>query len=434
MMGNFKKYLYNSKSIPTKFSIIYVIIGVVGIVFLDKLVSEFFKYNSITEQGPLTFGILFLISTGLILFIMLNHMQNVIQRIDKSYKELKDQDKERLIPYEFALNNSIDAIYWFTLDAKFVYVNEAACQMVGRSKEEFLEEMYLEDMDPNFNRKTAPQCMREIYNHRNWRLETTQIRKDGSIFPVEVSGHGFTHNGKEYVCAFARNVTQKLEYRTKITKMNQELKKSVEEKDILLKEIHHRVKNNMEIISSLLNMQERRTTDEDMIYILQQSRSRIHTMALVHEFLYLGENLAYINLPNYIKKLIDDIKDLYCSQNTHLEVDLNIEKLVFSTNRCIQIGMILHELCVNSLKYAFKENRDNKLLIHIKTKNDLIELKLKDNGKGITSIDDLDCTDSIGTQLIFSIVQDQLDGEIEFTNNNGLECNIKFPKKEDDYE
>jgi len=229
-------------------------------------------------------------------------------------------------------------------------------------------------------------------------------------------------------------MTQKQEYKTKITKMNQELQKSLEEKEILLKEVHHRVKNNMEIISSLLNMQERRTDDEDMIYVLQQSRSRIHTMALVHEFLYRGRSLAYINLPDYIKRLVEDIKDLYCSQNTHLEVDLNVEKLVFSTNRCIQIGMILHELCVNSLKYAFKENRDNKLLIHIKTKNDLIELKLKDNGEGISSIDDLDCSDSIGTQLIFSIVQDQLDGDIEFRNNNGLECNIKFPKKEDDYE
>lgn len=433
-MGNLKQYFFDNKSIPTKFSISYVLIGVLGIVFLDKLISEFFKYNSIMDQGPLTFGILFLLSTGIILFIMLNHMQKVIQRIDNSYRELKDKDKERLVPYEFALNNSIDAIYWFTLDGKFVYVNEAACQMVGRTKEEFLEEMHLEDMDPNFDRETAKDCMINIYNHKNWRLETTQIKKDGTIFPVEVSGHGFMHNGTEYVCAFARDMTQKQEYRTKITKMNQELQKSVEEKDILLKEIHHRVKNNMEIISSLLNMQERRTKDQEMIYILQQSRSRIHTMALVHEFLYLGENLAFINLPNYIKRLLDDIKDLYCSQNTRLEVDLKIEKLIFSTNRCIQIGMILHELCVNSLKYAFKENRDNKLLLHIKTKDDLIELKLRDNGEGISSIDDLDCADSIGTQLIFSIVQDQLDGEIEFKNNNGLECNIKFPKKEEEDE
>jgi len=154
-MGKFSKFILNNNSIPTKFSLTYIAIGVMGIIFLDKLITEFSKYNSIHEQGPLTFGILFLFTTALILFIMLNHMQKVIVKIEHSYRELQERDKERLVPYEFALNNSIDAIYWFTLDAKFIYVNEAACNMVGRSKEEFLEQMHLEDMDPNFNRETA---------------------------------------------------------------------------------------------------------------------------------------------------------------------------------------------------------------------------------------------------------------------------------------
>ncbi len=429
-MGRVKNYILNNKSIPTKFSLTYILIGAVGILFIDRLVSEFSKYHSLSQEGPFTFGIIFLIVTGIILFIMLNHMQKVVSRIEGSYKELKDKDKERLVPYEFALNNSIDAIYWFTLDAKFIYVNEAACKMIGRSKDEFLNHMYLEDMDPNFDRETAKECMYNIYHHKNWRLETTQIRKDGTIFPVEVSGHGFTHNGNEYICAFSRDMTQRQEYRTKITKMNQELQKSVEEKDILLKEIHHRVKNNMEIISSLLNMQERRTKDKDMIYILQQSRSRIHTMALVHEFLYLGENLAYINLKNYIKRLVDDIKELYISQNTTLNVDVHIDNLSFSTNRCIQIGMVLHELCVNALKYAFKEDRDNLLCIHMKKVDEQIHVKIRDNGDGLDDIDSLYKSDSIGMQLIHSIIEDQLDGTIEFKNNNGLECNIIFSKDE----
>ena len=429
-MGRVKNYILNNKSIPTKFSVTYIFIGAIGILFVDRLIAEFSKYHSLNEEGPLTFGILFLIATGIILFTMLNHMQKVVSRIEKSYKELKDKDKERLVPYEFALNNSIDAIYWFTLDAKFIYVNEAACKMIGRSKEDFLDHMYLEDMDPNFNRETAKDCMRDIFSHKDWRLETTQKRKDGTIFPAEVSGHGFTHNGHEYICAFARDITQRQEYRTKITKMNQELQKSLDEKEILLKEIHHRVKNNMEIISSLLNMQERRTKDKEMIGIIQQSRSRIHTMALVHEFLYLGENLAYINLKSYIKKLVDDIKELYISQDTRLNVDLNIDNLSFSTNRCIQIGMVLHELCVNALKYAFREDRENLLCIHMKKIDDRIHVKIRDNGEGLNDIESLYKSDSIGMQLIHSIIEDQLDGTIEFKNNNGLECNIIFSKDE----
>lgn len=430
-MGLLRKYFFNNKFLPTKFSLFYIVSGVLGIISLDKLMTIFFKYNNIKDQGPLTFGVLFLISTGLILFIILNHMQKVIKRIDASYNDLKEKDKQRLLPYEFALNNSVDAIYWFTLDAKFIYVNDAACKMLGYTQEEFLD-MYLEDMDTNFNRQTAIDCMHFIRDTKDWRLETTQKKKDNSVFPVEVSGHAFKHNGIDYICAFGRDMTLRLEYRNKITQMNQELQKSLEEKNILLKEIHHRVKNNMEIISSLLNMQKRRTDDKDMIYVLQQSRSRIHTMALVHEFLYLGENLAYINLPNYIKKLVDDIKELYISQNTKLEVDLHIDKLVFSTNRCIQIGMVLHELCVNALKYAFKEERDNLLCIHIKTIDDNIYVRIRDNGDGLEDIDCLYKSDSIGMQLIHSIVEDQLDGTIEFKNNSGLECNITFPKDEEE--
>lgn len=431
-MSSLKKYIFNNQSIPEKFSITYIIVGAVGIIFLDQLIKIFFIHNP-AYNGSLTFGVIFLMLTSLLLFLMLRHMQKVITKIDKSYKELKNEDQEKLMPYEFALNNSVDSIYWFTLDAKIIYANDAACDKLGYTQSEFIG-MYLEKMDPNFNRVTAAKCMKEIKNTQDWRLETTQIKKDGTLFPVEVSGHSFNYKGTEYICAFGRDVTNRLAAKMEITKMNQELQKSIAEKDILLKEIHHRVKNNMQIISSLLNMQERRTKDKDMIYILQQSRSRIHTMALVHEFLYLGENLAYINVSQYIKRLVEDIRDLYCSTNTHLTIDLNVENLTFSTNRCIQLGMILHELCVNSLKYAFKEDRDNKLSIDIKTNNDLIEFKLKDNGEEITFIDNIECSDSIGTQLIFSIVEDQLDGKIEFKNNNGLECNIEFPKKEENYE
>ncbi|PLY05201.1 MAG: histidine kinase [Arcobacter sp.] len=425
-----KNFILNKNKLAKSFSLSYVVIGVLGAVFLDKLITIFFKNNDITQQGPLTFAILFVLSTGLILYFMVNHMQKVIKNIDKAYKELKRKDKDRLAPYEFALDNSVDAIYWFTLDARIVYINNAACNMLGYTKDEMLD-MFLEEMDPNFDRNSAQECMLEIKNTKNWTLETTQRKKDGNIINIEVSGHGFIYGGQDYICAFGRDTTPRLEYRNKITNMNQKLQKSVDEKEILLKEIHHRVKNNMEIISSLLTMQYRRVEDDEVKYILKQSRSRINTMALVHEFLYLGENLAYINLEDYIEKLVDDIKELYISNKTHLEVDLNIDKLIFSTNRCIQVGMVLHELCVNALKYAFKENKENLLCIHIKKSKENIHLKIRDNGDGLKNLDSLYKTDSIGMQLIHSIVEDQLDGTIEFKNNKGLECNIFFPVKED---
>lgn len=430
-MSLMKRKLLNNKNIPTKFSIFYLIIGILGIVFFDKFINIYFTYGhtDVNSDSILNFLFLFLIFSVLILFFILNHMQKVVSRIDKSYKDLKDKD--RLMPYEFALNNSFDQIFWFTTDAKIVYLNDAACNMLGYKKEELLGK-YLEVVDPNFDRQTAIEIMYKIRNTKNWILETTQRKKNGEIFPAEVSGHGFIHRGQEYTCTFSKDISQRQEINKKITNMNLELQKSLDEKEILLKEIHHRVKNNMEIISSLLAMQRRRTEDDEVRYILKQTKSRINTMALVHEFLYLGENLAYINLQDYIKKLIEDIKELYISQNTQLEVDLHIDKIIFSTNRCIQIGMVLHELCVNALKYAFKENRENLLCIHMKRIDNKIHVKIRDNGEGLEDVNCLYKSDSIGMQLIHSIVEDQLDATIEFKNNNGLECNIIFSKDEEE--
>ncbi|RXK13404.1 histidine kinase [Halarcobacter mediterraneus] len=426
-MNNFFKSIFKLKVLP-----LFLLFSIF-IIFITQGLDIYFEHNPSEDEELFTYIFIFFLFTITILFLIINHLQKVINTIDKSYKELKIKDKERLMPYEFALNNSVDAIYWFTLDAKIIYINDAACEMLGYTKEELIGHP-LEKFEPNFNRQTAIEIMHKIKNTPNWFLETTQRRKNGEVFPVEVSGHGFEYMNNKYICAFGRDISQRIENRNKITNMNIALQKSLDEKEILLKEIHHRVKNNMEIISSLLAMQLRRARDDEVKYILKQSKSRIGTMALVHEFLYLGENLAHINLKNYIKRLIEDIKELYISNNTKLDVDLNIDQLIFSTNRCIQIGMLIHELSVNSLKHAFKESRNNLLCIHIRNYDNNIYMTIRDNGEGIQNIKSLYRTDSIGMQLIHSIVEDQLDGTIEFRNNRGLECNIIFPNEEEEEE
>lgn len=150
-------------------------------------------------------------------------------------------------------------------------------------------------------------------------------------------------------------------------------------------------------------MQAYKSDDENFKNAMKESQSKIHAMALVHEFLYLGENLAYINVNEYTEKLLEDLKELYISQNTQIQIDLNLDVIEFSINRCIQVGMILHELCVNALKYAFKENRNNILSVHMKLINEEVHLKIKDNGDGFKEINAFEKSDSIGMQLVHSI-------------------------------
>jgi PAS domain S-box-containing protein len=422
-------FFSNPNKIAKRFSIVYILIGLFGVLFLDKFIRVFVENNKISSDGILTFNIILIISTGSIIYLTINHMQKVIKNVEKAFDEFKEKEKDRLAPYEFALDHSVDGIHWFTLDGKFIYVNNATCKMDGYTKEEF-EDMYLEDINPNFTRETAKLIMKELKDTPNWRLETTHKRKDGTIYPIEVSGHAFNYNGKEYIYAFSRDMTKIIENKIKITNMNEKLQKSLDEKEILLKEIHHRVKNNMEIISSLLNMQAYKSDDKKFKDAMKESQSKIHAMALVHEFLYLGENLAYVNVNEYIEKLLEDIKELYISQNTQIQIDLNLDVMEFSINRCIQVGMILHELCVNALKYAFKENKNNLLCVHMKLIDEKILIKIKDNGDGLKEINSLEKSNSIGMQLVHSIVDFQLQGKIEFKINNGLECNITFPQKE----
>lgn len=421
-MNKIKFNFFTSDTIDNNFPIIFTIVGIVGLYFLDSLIKLLLKNQNIQKYGEFIFGALFIIITALMLYLIIRRMKRVLMNIEASYERFRKAEKNRLSPYEFSLDHAGDAVYWLTMEAKFVYVNNSACKMLGYTKEEFLA-LKLEDIDTNLNRQKAKEYMQDIKNNPNWMIEATQARKDGKIVNVEVSGHGFSIANRDYICAFGRDITQRIKHKNELTK-------SLEEKEVLLKEIHHRVKNNMEIISSLLTMQYRRIEDEDARYMLLQSRSRIRTMALVHELLYLGKNLAYISLHDYINRLVEDIKELYVSNNTKIDVDLHIAELIFSTNRCIQVGMVLHELCVNALKYAFKEDCENLLCIHINKEEDLIHLKIRDNGDGLPEINHLYKNDSIGMQLIHSIVEDQLDGKIEFSNNKGLECNIYFPREE----
>jgi len=409
-------------NLPVKLLFIYLTGGAFTLFIVNNIVTKSYADYLLVKQQLLNFGIIFIIITAIILFTILYKSQSAIK-----------QDKNKLVPYEFALDNSVDAVYFFTLEGKFLYVNDATCKMLGYSKEEFYG-MHIEQIYLNFDRQGAKNIMNEINTTKNWHLETTQRKKDGTIFPVEINGHGFSYDGKDYVCAFGRDVTQRIIDRTDLKNVNDELQKSLKEKEILIKEIHHRVKNNMEIISSLLSMQARRTDNEKMKYTLIESMSRIQTMALVHEFLYLGKSLAKIDFHAYISKLINDIRELYITQNTKLSIDLHVDKLRLTTDKCIQLGMVLHEICVNSMKYAFNEGRDNLLCIHIKLNDNLVTIKIRDNGEGIKDIDAFHKSDSIGIQLIRTIVENQLNGEISFVNNDGLECNIEFLKEESHYE
>ncbi|MCI0414263.1 PAS domain-containing protein [bacterium] len=205
------------------------------------------------------------------------------------------------------------------------------------------------------------------------------------------------------------------------------LKKSVAEKDLLLKEIHHRVKNNLQIISSLLNLQKNYVSSIECRSVLDESQNRVHSMALIHEKLYQTENLNQIHFAEYIRDLSNF---LFRSYGVDPErVKLNVDSQAFLTiDTAIPCGLIVSELVSNALKYAFPQRENGAISIETKQKDGVFELKVQDDGVGFPENLDFRNTQSLGMRLVNTLAK-QLQGSIEMNRSPGTIFRILFPSQ-----
>ena len=202
------------------------------------------------------------------------------------------------------------------------------------------------------------------------------------------------------------------------------LEASLKEKELFLAEIHHRVKNNMQIISSLLRLQSSRLDDETVQNILTDSQNRIKSMAMVHESLYLSENFASINMFHYINKLIRGLQSTY-QMGAYLEFEVESEEIELEIEMAIPVGLIINELVTNSIKHGFSPDKNGKITVHFKRAGLEYELIVKDNGVGFDQDLNFKDSPSLGMELVHALT-DQLDGVLKFNGDNGTCVNIQF--------
>jgi two-component sensor histidine kinase len=214
-------------------------------------------------------------------------------------------------------------------------------------------------------------------------------------------------------------------------KAEERIKKSLKEKEILLKEVHHRVKNNMQIVMSLLNLQANTIEDVRIRKALAESNDRISAMGLIHEVLYQSENLSSIDPEEYISKLIQSTTRAYGSIDKKIEHVLNIEKIELALDETIPLALIINELLTNTYKYAFPDSKKGKITITLKRlKDDIIMLKYFDNGIGIKFKVIPHELDSLGLKLVYDLAEGQLKGEVEHDSSTGNCFVIKFLNKQ----
>ncbi len=208
----------------------------------------------------------------------------------------------------------------------------------------------------------------------------------------------------------------------------EELKESLKEKEVLLKEVHHRVKNNLQVISSILNLQSSYVKDKKTLGILKESQNRIKSMAFIHESLYQTTDFSKINFSEYITSLSKNLVHSYGVFDNLIDLKLSVGDVSLNLDLSIPCGLIINELVSNSLKYAFSDKQEGTIKIELFEKNDNVNLIVQDNGLGLPNEINYKNTDSLGLQLVMTLVE-QIDGIIELDNKKGAKYTIIFKKE-----
>jgi two-component sensor histidine kinase len=251
------------------------------------------------------------------------------------------------------------------------------------------------------------------------RYEFRVLAKDGRTKSVEPATVHIGERGETKVMGILRDVTDRKHAEERI-------RASLHEKDVLLREIHHRVKNNMQIISSLLRLQARSIGNPDMVEMFKESQNRIRSMALIHEKLYQTEDFTKINFAQYIRSLTVHLFHTYKVNPNIVRMNTEFKDIFLDINRAIPCGLIINELVSNSLKHAFPGNKKGEICIKLSSnRQKKTKLTVSDSGVGLPDNVNFREPETLGLQLVSDLVT-QIEGTIRLERTEGTAFHISF--------
>ncbi len=396
-----------------KIALIYFLVSIIWIIASDQLLMLFASNSNFFTTLAMFKGSLFVIVTASLIYFLV--YRNLVS-IKRSEKDLKESEKK----FRGIFNNvndmvSLNLMTSKGLPGKFLEVNEVGCKRLGYTREELLTMSPTDIVTPD-NRQEIINADEILKKGRNT-FEMVQVTKDGKEIPVEVNSHIIDYEGDLVFLAVARDITER-------KKAEKKLKNSLDEKIVLLREIHHRVKNNLQIISSLFNLQSN-YVEGDSKDILMVSQSRVKSMSMIYERLYQSKDLTHINFKEYVENFVNNLFYFYGAEIGVIEPIIDVEDIEIGLDTAIPLGLIINELVTNSLKHAFPEGRKGKIEVSLKQADNKFILKISDNGVGMPGGIEFEKTNSLGLQLVDSLVK-QLDGTLKMTGENGVEFRIFF--------
>ncbi len=299
-------------------------------------------------------------------------------------------------------------------------VNAAFSETFGYDTEEVKGLNIDQLIVPEHEKKEAHEISNTIFEGKPAFHSGKRLRKDGGYVDVLIYGVPVTVNEKTVaIFGIYVDISERKQAEEKI-------KKSLKEKEVLLAEIHHRVKNNLAVITGLLELQVYNTSSEEAIDVLTNSQMRVNSIALIHEKLYQNKNLSEICFEQYLKDLTDAILASMGSSQTDIDISMNIDPVSLTVNQAIPCGLILNEIITNAFKHAYPEKEKGNITINLNRRGDDIYLYVVDDGIGIPDEIDLENPKSLGIKLIHTLSR-QLNAEAEFSNQNpGTKFALQF--------
>ena len=343
--------------------------------------------------------------------------RDISERMEAERAVMQSEEKYRTL-FEY----SPDFILLLAHDGKIIDINKATEKFVNLSKEELIGKSIrnfglFEDDIEKFIEIGHELMDGEFVEPFEFKISN----KDGQICCMEAYLSLLKKGrGNNQIQAILHDITKRKNY-------EKQIKQSLTEKEVLLREIHHRVKNNLQVISSLLNLQSRYMEDKNARDVFKESQNRIKSMALIHEKLYQSEDLTKIDFAEYLKSLTFHLFRSYSVDQSTVRLSINFEGALFDIDTSIPCGLIINELISNSLKYAFPNGRKGKISVDLQLDGEKYVLIISDDGVGFPEGLDFQNTETLGLRLV-SILVNQIKGVITLDKREGTSFKIEFAK------
>ncbi len=326
--------------------------------------------------------------------------------------------------YRTLIEASHDLIWRIDVTGRFTFLNNASIKILGYLPKELIGKEFTpivsEEMVEDMQRMHSEVIKGKQFDNFDLRL----VRKNGKIISLSAKAYPlYDENGSIVGCTgTATDITSLLEYQS-------QLEDSLSEKEVLIKEIHHRVKNNLAVVSGLFALQSYSIEDESVVQLLKESQARIKSIATIHEKLYQSELFTSIEIKSYLEDLLGDIKNTFSRSGKRIDIELVGDELTLNVNQAVPFGIIANELVTNAFKYAFPGTMSGTITICITNEGQETVFSVKDTGVGLPDDFEKNNSNSLGIALITSLAT-QLNGKISWCSKQGTTFNLRFKPSE----